>query len=484
MNLKTISRNVGYALLVDALFMFIAAMISLFEGNDSALGATTISFIITFIFGAFPFIFVRKTNRVTLREGYVIVTLSWILSFVFGMLPYALYGEPFTLENAWFESVSGFTTTGATVLEDVEVLPDSLLFWRSATHFIGGLGVVVFLLLIIPESSPIRMRLTNMEVSTLSRESYSSRTNKTVFIFAYVYLALVALSFVLYMLGGMSAFDAINHAFSVSATGGFSTRTASIAAYDSRYIEAVTMVFMVLSSIHFGLIFLAVTRHSLRPLANPVIKFYLSMLLIVTVLAAIPLCTSGTEGSFGSALWVSAFQTISTASTTGFAIADNSAWPLSANILLMFAAVTCGCAGSTTGGLKSDRVMILFKAIGCRIRHTLNPSVIDEVKVGGRHVRGEEVAPHVTYIALFGVILAVSVLLCAVSGASPTDSFSGSLFCLTNVGPAIGDIGSFGNYSQVPSLSKFVFTLDMFLGRVEIYPVLAVLAMAFARNRK
>ena len=187
MNWKGISRNIGLALLVSSLFMFLSVLVSVLNGRDSALAALIISFTITFIVGAFPFIFVRKAPAITLKEGYVIITLSWLLSFVFGMLPYALWGGPFTLMNAWFESVSGFTTTGSSILENVEALPRSLLFWRSSTHFIGGLGVVVFLLLIIPDTSPVKLRLANMEIGSLSRSSYSARTNRTVYIFAYLH---------------------------------------------------------------------------------------------------------------------------------------------------------------------------------------------------------------------------------------------------------------------------------------------------------
>ena len=180
MNWKTISRNVGYALLVSALFMFIALLIAVFEREDTVISPLSISFLLTFIFGVFPFIFVRKTAAITMREGYVIIVLSWLLSFIFGMLPYVLWGGPFSVINAWFESVSGFTTTGASILEEVESLPKALLFWRASTHFIGGLGVVVFLLLIIPSSSPMRLRLTNMELSSLSKDSYNVRANQTV----------------------------------------------------------------------------------------------------------------------------------------------------------------------------------------------------------------------------------------------------------------------------------------------------------------
>lgn len=484
MNFKTISRNVGMALLVDALFMLISVFVSMSCGRDGGLYPLAISFVLTFSAGIFPFIFVRKTSRITLKEGYLIVVTSWLLSFIFGMLPYVLYGEPFSLEDAWFESVSGFTATGATILSDVESLPDSLLFWRSSTHFIGGLGVVVFLLLIIPDSSPIRMRLTNMELSSLSKDGYNSRTNRTVFIFAYVYIAIMVAAALAYRMAGMSPFDAINHAFSVCATGGFSTKNLSIAAFDSRLIEGLTMVFMLLSSIHFGLLYLVFATRSLKPLGNPVLRFYLCMLAMVTVVVALHLKVTGTEESLSHALWCGMFQTISTASTTGFAVADNSVWPMFANVIVMFATITCGCAGSTTGGLKCDRVMMMFKAIAVRIRYTINPSVIRSVKLGNRYVRDDEVGIHVLYIALFVFAMCVSVALSLLTGADTVVAFSGSLSSLTNVGPAIGEIGSLGNYGAIPSASKVLFTLDMFLGRVEIYPVLAVLGMMFSRNRR
>ena len=288
MNWKVIIRNIGYALLVNALFMLLSVFVSMANGNDSALAALMISFTITFIVGIFPFIFVRKTTSISLREGYVIITLSWLLSFLFGLLPYVLWGGPFTLSNAIFESVSGYTTCGATILSDVEALPDSLLFWRSSTHFIGGLGVVVFLLLIIPESSQMRMRLTNMELSSLTRSGYSSRTTGVVYIFAYVYLALVALAALAYILAGMSPFDALCHAMAVVATGGFSTKTASIAAFDSYWIEGITMLFMYLSSIHFGLLYLTVVTRSLKPLKSPIIKFYTASVAVVAVFLGIP----------------------------------------------------------------------------------------------------------------------------------------------------------------------------------------------------
>jgi trk system potassium uptake protein TrkH len=482
MNLKVISRNVGTALLVSSLFMLLSVFVSLADGGDSALAPLLISFSLTFTVGVFPFIFVRKTDRITLRDGYMIIFLSWFLSFVFGMLPYALWGGPFTLVNAWFESVSGFTTTGSTILEDVEALPRSLLFWRSSTHFIGGLGVVVFLLLIIPNSSPVRLRLTNMELSSLARDDYRSRANKTVFIFAWVYLGICALAFVSYMLAGMSPFDAINHAFSVCATGGFSTRNLSIGHFRSELISSLTIVFMYLASIHFGLIFMTLASRTLRPLNNPVLKFYTLGLIVCSVLSSISLKMEGIDNTWARAFLDGTFHVVSYASTSGLAISDNSAWPVLPCFILIICSLVCGCSGSTTGGLKADRVIVLFRAVRMQIVKTLYPSSVFEVKFGRRILRDEEVYPQILYIALFFLLIGLSSVLGVLVGDPNQHALLGSLASLTNVGPSLGSIGSLGNYNAEPHALKFIFTLDMFLGRVEIYPVFAVVASIFHRR--
>ena len=482
MNLKVISRNVGVALLVSALFMLLSVFVSLLDGGDTALAPLLISFTITFIFGIFPFFFVRKTTQISLKDGYMIIFLSWLLSFIFGMLPYALWGGPFTLVNAWFESVSGFTTTGATILEEVEGLPRSLLFWRSSTHFIGGLGVVVFLLLIIPNSSPMRLRLTNMELSSLSRDDYRSRANRTVFIFAYVYLGICAAAFLSYLLAGMPMFDAVCHAFSVCATGGFSSRSASIGAFGSPLISVITIVFMFLASIHFGLVFMALVKRTLRPLNNPVLRFYCIALAAVAVITSVSLKLEGIESSWGKAFLNGTFHVVSYTSTTGFAIADNSSWPMLPCFMLVLVSLICGCAGSTTCGLKVDRVIVLFKAIHMQILKTLYPSSIFEVRVGRRILRDEEIYPQVLYISMYFLLLGLSAITILLLGDPNGHALTGSVATLGNVGPSLGSIGSMGNFNMEPGAIKFVYTVNMFLGRVEIYPVFAVLSGIFKRK--
>ena len=484
MNIKVISRNVGSALLVSALFMFLSILVSVAGGNDSALAALLISFTITFTVGIFPFIFVKRSKDISLKDGYLIIVLSWLLSFVFGMLPYALWGGPFTVINAWFESVSGFTTTGASILEDIESLPNSLLFWRSSTHFIGGLGVVVFLLLVIPSSSQMKLRLTNLELSSLSKREYRSGTNKTVEIFTYVYIGMLVASFIAYLLCGMSPFDAINHAMSVTATGGFSTRNLSIGSFNSVAVDLVTMFFMLLSSIHFGMIYVAIITRSLKPFKNEIFRFYFWILIVTSVVVAVSLKANGIEGTWGKSFLSSAFHVISYASTSGFGISDNSVWPALPSAMLVFVSIWCGMAGSTTGGIKSDRALLLCKEINYRLKTVLHPASVNEVRVNHRVVRQENIAPHILYIALYMMLIIVSLAINLAVNPSNANAVAATFTSLSNVGPALGDLGVMGNFSAEPTGAKLMYTIDMFLGRVEIYPVLAVMMMLFGKNAK
>ena len=484
MNWKTIIRNVGYALLVSALFMFLSLLIAFFNGEQTTYAPLSISFLLTFIVGIFPFIFARSSSAITMREGYIIIVLSWLLSFLFGMLPYLLWGGPFTVVNAWFESVSGFTTTGASILDDIEALPRALLFWRSATHFIGGLGVVVFLLLIIPSSSPMRLRLTSMELSSLSRDSYHTRINQTATIFAGVYLVLTLSAFIAYMLAGMDAFDAINHAFSVCATGGFSTKNLSIAGFHSLPIKLVTMLYMYLASLHFGMLYMVVITRSLKPFRNDIFKYYTGLLILGSVLVAVVLKSYGVLAGWRDAFVDGAFTVLSYASTTGFGVVDNSIWPYFPCMLIMVLGINCGMAGSTTGGLKSDRVLMIFKSVGLHIKRTLYPSSVNEVRINGKTISDRELEPHILYVAIFFIIFLLSFLLCLLFGVDNKNAIMGTLSCLDNVGPAVGSLGTFGNYGGEPTAAKIMYSIDMFMGRVEIYPVLAVISFIFSRRKR
>ena len=482
-NIKAISVNVGKALLVSALFMAMSIGVSLIYGRDSGFGPLMISFLITMIVGAFPFIFVRKVPVLSLKDGYVTIILAWILSFIFGMLPYVLWGGEFTLMNAWFESVSGYTTTGSTILTDIEALPKSLIFWRSSTHFIGGLGVVVFLLLVMPEASPYRLKLTNMELSSLSKEGYRYKSTKVLMIITSVYLVLTVSSFLALWAAGMPLFDAVNHAFSIAATGGFSSRNLSIAAFDSQLITVVTMIFMCIAAMHFGLLYSVFVTRSFKPLRNPVVKYYFGTIIVMTCLISFSLIKDGGYDSWGKAIIDASFNVVSYMSTTGFANCDNAQWPWLAAVVLIFVSLHCGCSGSTTGGIKVDRLLISFKALGMEVRRRLHPFSVFQVKMGKHHLPDSTVGAVMMYIVVYVLVIFASIVLVMMCGTDAADAVSGVIASVGSVGPGVGDLGSFDNYSTQLPVAKMIYTFDMFLGRLEIYPVLIVLSMIFRRER-
>lgn len=483
MNVRAISVNVGKALLVSALFMFMSIIVSVVDGLDSAFGPLMISFVITLIVGAFPFIFVKKSQSLSLNDGFLTIILSWLLSFIFGMLPYVLWGGEFTLINAWFESVSGYTTTGSTILNDIEALPRSLIFWRSSTHYIGGLGVVVFLLLVMPDASPYRLKLANMELSSLSKDGYRYKSTKVVWIITMVYIGLTLTSFLSLWAAGMSPFDAVNHAFSLAATGGFSTRNMSIAYFNSDLIDFVCIVFMAVSALHFGLIYAVFASRSFKPLNTTVVKYYFASIVFLSLMTAISLVTDGGYESWGKAVKDSFFNVVSYMSTTGFANCDNSTWPWIACVVLIFVSFHCGCSGSTTGGIKVDRLLISFKAIVNEVKRRLHPTSFSHVKMSGHHLADNTVSAVMLYIVLYVFVIFVSIVVVMLCGTDPADAVSGVIASVGSVGPGIGELGSLDNYSAQLTMAKVIYSFDMFLGRLEIFPILIVISLLFKRDK-
>lgn len=483
MNVKAISVNVGKALLVSALFMFLSLIISMLEGRDAAFAPLLISFIITLLVGSFPFIFVKGIQPLSLKDGFLTIVLSWLLSFIFGMLPYVLYGGEFTLINAWSESVSGYTTTGSTILNDIEALPRSLVFWRSSTHYIGGLGVVVFLLLVIPEASPYRLKLTNMEMSSLSKEGYRYKSSKVVRVITTVYVTLTVTSFFALWAAGMPLFDAVNHAFSIAATGGFSTKNMSVGAFGSDAINLVVLFFMAVCAMHFGLIYAVFATGSLKPLKNSVVRYYFGSIAVMSLIIMFSLMTKGGYESWSRALLDSSFTVVSYLSTAGFAICDNSTWPWLAGVVLLMASFQCGCAGSTTGGIKVDRIIIAFKAISNEIRRRLHPSSVSHARLSGQHLADDAVNAVLMYIVVYFLVIFVSILAVILCGTEATEAVSGVIASVGSVGPGLGELGCLDNYSAQPAMAKFIYSFDMFLGRVEIYPVFVVISMIFRRTK-
>lgn len=477
MNISVVARNIGIALLFNAMFMFLSAAVSVIYDFDSAFSPLLLSGVITFTTGLFPLIFVRKHEEIHIKEGFTIIVLAWILSCLFGMLPYVLWGGEFSLINAWFESVSGYTTTGGTILQDIEALPKSLLFWRSSTHFIGGIGVVVFMLLILPMVSTFKMRLSKMEMTSLSKENYRFRTKEAIRVISTVFVGLTIASAGAFMLAGMDWFDAINHAFSVAATGGFSTRNASIGAFDSFPVELVAVIFMLLGGLHFGLMYATFAERSLKLFKSPVTKFYLGTVGVATVLVSTDLFVHGCGSGFWKTIWDSLFSVVSFISTTGFATVDNSVWPSLSILILVFLSIQCACSGSTSGGLKTDRVLIFIKSFKVQLRKQMHPSAVIPVRVGTTVVESSLVSAVNLYIIVYFLFMFIGAALLCMMGVDYMDAFSASISNLGNVGPGFGNVGSLDNFSQIPVMGKFILALQMLFGRLEIYSLVIMLTI-------
>ena len=478
MNLGVISRNVGIALICCAVFMFLSALVAALDGFDSSFSPLLLSAILTMMVGLFPIIFVRRHKDINTREGLAILLIAWFLCCIFSMLPYVLWGGEFTLINAWFESASGITTTGATILKDIEALPKGLLFWRSSTHYIGGLGVVVFIMMILPSFGTVRFKMSKMDVEDISKNNYQYKSNKFIHVVVSVYAGITICSFVSLLLAGMPLFDAANHALSVTATGGFSIKNASIAAYNSPLIETLLIFFMIVASLHFGLIYASFATRSFKVLKNPITKFYLTTILIAGLLVTVNLVTSGTIPNVWEALRHSFFTVVSTISTTGFGSTDTNVWPIFSILILIYAAIQCGCSGSTTSGLRSDRVYLTVKAARAQLIKIAWPNAVVQVKSDGQAIDRDMITSVSLYVLLYLIITLVMAIVYAAFGLDLLTSVSASVSMMSNVGPCFGTFGSsMSNFATAPELAKILMGIQMIIGRLGIYSILLVFVL-------
>lgn len=475
MNIGVISRNVGIALICCAVFMFLSALVAALDGFDSSFSPLLLSAILTMMVGGFPLIFVRRYRDINTKEGLAILLIAWFLCCIFSMLPYVLWGGEFTLVNAWFESASGITTTGATILQDIEALPKGLLFWRSSTHYIGGLGVVVFIMMILPSFGTVRFKMSKMDVEDISKNNYQYKSNKFIHVVVSVYAGITICSFISLLLAGMPLFDAANHALSVTATGGFSIKNASIAAYDSPVIEWILIFFMIVASLHFGLIYASFATRSPKVLKNPITKFYLWTIFIIGVLVSGNLMISGTITNFWEALRHSFFTVVSTISTSGFGSTDTNTWPVFSILLLLYAGIQCGCSGSTTSGLRSDRVYLTVKAARAQLLKIAHPNAVVQVKSGGETIDRDLISSVSIYVLLYIIITFVMAVVYAAFGIDLLTSVSASISMMSNVGPCFGTFGSsMSTFAGAPELAKVLMGIQMIIGRLGIYSILLI----------
>ena len=469
MRLNIVLRYIGLILLLNAAFLLLSACVSLLNGMDTAFYPLLQSFLLTAILGAFPLIFVQGGEQISSSEGYGVVVGAWLMSCLMCMLPYMLWGGEFTLADAWFESVSGFTTTGSTSLSNVEALPKGLLFWRASTHWLGGVGVVMFVLVVLPSMGSTKMRLSSVELSSMAKDNFRYRTQKTLQILIVVYVGLTLIQTVLLKIVGMGWFDAVCNSFSTIATGGFCTRNSSIASFNNAGVEFIVMFFMLVSGLHFGLIYGTLTGKNNNIFKSEISKYYIFSTLAGGVVIAISLWLTDIYPNIWISLRYSLFQIISVASTTGFATADSSVWTPLAIVVLMLFTIQCACAGSTAGGIKCDRILLSFKAMKAAIIQRQHPNAIIRVKLNGVIQENNTVNMAMLFIVLYLMLLGIGTVAVAAFGIDLETSFSMTVASMANAGAGFGQVGLMGNYHEMPGMVKFIATIMMLLGRFEIF---------------
>lgn len=481
MNISLTLRILGALLIYLAGTLLLPIGFSLYFG-DGAVSSFAYSAAVTLAFGLLLFKgFARNGGDLGLREGFAIVTFGWTFFGIFGALPYLFSGAIPSVVNAVFETMSGFTTTGATILTSIETVPQSLLFWRSLTHWLGGMGIIVLSLAILPNLGVGGMQLFKAEVPGPTADRLKPRIQDTAKLLWGVYVILTAVETALLMLGGMNFYEALCHSFATLATGGFSTRDASVAAYDSAYIDWVITFFMFAAGVNFSLHYHALRGRLREYFRNEEFLFYLTITLGATVVLII--LNQGTVyDSLADNLRYSAFQASSILTTTGFGTADYERWPVMAQYLLIFLMFIGGCAGSTGGGMKVARILLLFKHAHVQVFRLIHPRAVRLVKLGATPVKAEVMQSILGFFALFMGIFVVASMLLAATGMDLVSSGAAVIATLSNIGPGLGSIGPIDNYSHIPAFGKVVLIVCMLMGRLELFTVLVLFIPSFWRR--
>jgi len=474
MQAKTILRYIGLSLVAVSIMMIVSAFVAILVGDNDSLMPLLYSGLITLITGMYPIVFVTQKRSLSVSEGYVILTGTWFFACLFGALPYILNGPEISFTDALFESVSGFTTTGASVISDIEALPKGLLFWRIASSWIGGIGIITLLSLVVSARDDQKNLLSNIEGSEISEDLFGLNRKNTVSKIVITYILITSASCLSLKIAGMGWFDAAIHAMSACSTCGFSTKGTSLAYFHSHTIEAILCVSMLLGAINFSLVFATICLNKRKNIfKSEIVRTFMIILGIIITIIAINLFVSGKADTIFDALMLSAFQVISLATTTGFATADTNTWPSLCIVLLCICSVVCGCSGSTSGGMKIDRLIIIAKGIKYKITAMLHPSWVKYVRMEGVFLSEQTRSEAADYAMIYTALIGIGVLVNTSAGCDLITSISSSVACIGNVGPGFGEVGSMNTYSNLPTIVKYSSMVLMLLGRLEIYPLFA-----------
>lgn len=483
MNHYAISFFLGYILRLEAVMLLPSLLIALYQGEADAARALAVTILLAAGLSAFSLLAQKKDRTFAHREGFVIVALSWVVMSLVGALPFTLSGYIPSYLDAFFETVSGFTTTGASILTDVEALPMSLLFWRSFTHWIGGMGILVFVLAIVPmaKGKGDSLHVLRAESPGPSVGKLSSTMRHTARTLYTIYVVMTIILVVLLLLGGMPLFDSLVNAFATAGTGGFAVKNASIAAYDSYYLQGVIAVFMVLFGINFNVYYLILMGKARQAVRSEEVRVYLGIIAVSTTVIAFNIADHCK--TLFDAFHHSFFQVATIITTTGFATMDFNQWPQLSRCILVVLMIAGACAGSTGGGIKTARVILLWKSVKSTIQKMLHPRSVKVIKMDDKPVESEVLDGTQTFMVVYSLIAILSMLIVSLDNFDFDTTVTAVLACLNNIGPGLSVVGPTGNYSSLSALSKVVLSADMLLGRLEIFPMLLLFAPSVWRGR-
>jgi trk system potassium uptake protein TrkH len=473
---------VGILLFFLGLVMVIPMMFSWYF-REQSLRAFIHSFVVTSGVGIILGLACRgkKVEIISQREGMAIVAIGWTVAGLFAALPFYLGGVFETFIDAFFESVSGFTTTGASVMTDVEAVPKGMLLWRSLIQWLGGMGIIVLFVAVIPFLGVGGMQLYKAEVPSPVPDKLKPRIQDTAKMLWKVYAVISIVQVLMLMAGGMGFYDALNHTFTTMPTGGFSTRNLSVAYYDSVYIDVVIIFFMFVAGINYSLHFQMLQGKTLAFWKDSECRFYLIMVLVLTAVISFNLYGQVYD-TIGDSIRYGAFQVVSIVTTTGYATADYNQWPAMSQLILLVGMFIGACAGSTGGGMKCVRIMCCFKYCYKELFGLLHPRAVVNVKIGGKTVSDDVIRSILGFLALYTGLFVVCSVMLAGMGVDIITSISAVASAIGNVGPGLGMVGPMGNYSTIPEMGKWLLVWCMLLGRLEIYTVIIFLVPEFWRK--
>ena len=470
MNKRIVLHTVGWIMELEAILLAAPLIVSLIYGESSSRNAFLIVMGITAAIGGLLLLWKPKVSNIYAREGFAIVALSWILMSLFVCLPFVISGSIPHFVDAFFETVSGFTTTGASILTDVEALDRSMLFWRSFTHWVGGMGVLVFVMVILPLGGGSSMHLLRAESPGPVSGKLVPKMHGTARILYGIYLAMTLLLVVILWCGGMPIYDCLINAFGTAGTGGFSNWGASIGHYNREFFEVVIGVFMLLFGVNFNLYYLLLMRKVKQVFKSEELKVYLGI--VVFAVVTIALNIHHLYQSFHEALRYSFFQVSTILTTTGFATTDFNQWPQYAKTILVLLMLIGACAGSTAGGLKISRVILLVKAARRGVKKMIHSRSMEVVNFEHKAVEEETVRNCSVYLCIYCLLAILSVVLISLDDFSFETNVTGTIACLNNIGPGLDLVGPVGNYAMYSWFSKLVLSFDMLAGRLELFPLL------------